>query len=437
MNNNEFKCSYIFKKGKKKGILCGKHVEKGYLLCSLHKKKWKNTNTNSNIHNKNQVPPSEEIIVRELEEKILKLDTTIDNKVIMFKHLNNLKTLDQGSSEYYKNNMFLDWCFTIPWNKYKQLELTIDSEKELIRLFFENVKKELDENIYGLTHVKNEILNFVAKRITNPLSEKNNLGLIGPPGVAKTTFAKVLSKVLNIPLKIIPLGGVKDSSYFTGHGYVYVESSPGHIIQSVVDSKVMNPILLFDEVDKVSESNLGSDIQSFLINLIDPTTNSKFVDHYFQRMTFDLSKVLYIFTMNDLSKVNKVLLDRLNMIYIKEPTVEEKKKILIDYCLPDIKLNIGVRFNIEIEKEALDYLFNRMEKLSESSAEINFTSIRNLTRILEKIILEINKRSLIGKDIYSNIVINKEYMIELYDLLKTQFDYNYEFLNKINNMMYI
>lgn len=436
MNNNEFKCSYIFRKGKNKGNICGKVVESGNILCSIHKKKW-NSAINTQYHLINQNTNSETLFFKELEEKILKLETSIDNKIVMFKHLNNLKTLDPGSSEYYKNNMFLDWCFTIPWNKYKKLDLTIDSEKELIKLFFENIKNELDDHIYGLDHVKNEILNFVAKRITNPLSEKNNLGLVGPPGVAKTTFAKVLSKVLNVPLKVIPLGGVKDSSYFTGHGYVYVESSPGHIIQSIVDSKVMNPILLFDEVDKVSESDLGSDIQSFLINLIDPTTNSKFVDHYFQRMSFDLSKVLYIFTMNDLTKVNKVLLDRLNMIYIKEPSVEEKKKILIDYCLPDIKLNIGIRFDIEIEKVALEYLFNKMEKLSENNNEINYTSIRNLTRILEKIVLEINKRSLLSETHCEHVIITKDYMIELYDLLKTQFDYNYEYLNKVNNMMYI
>lgn len=435
MNNIEFKCSYILKKGSRKGLSCGKAVESGSILCSVHKKKWKNTVTTTIFNNGPSNPEGNAF--KELEDKILRLDTTIDNKIVMFKHLNNLKSLDPGSSEYYKNNMFLDWCFMIPWGKYKYLDLTVNSEKELIRVFFENIKNELDKNIYGLNHVKNEILNFVAKRITNPLSEKNNLGLVGPPGVAKTTFAKVLSKVLNIPLKVIPLGGVKDSSYFTGHGYVYVESSPGHIIQSMVDSKIMNPILLFDEVDKVSESDLGSDIQSFLINLIDPTTNTKVVDHYFQRMTFDLSKVLYIFTMNDLSKVNKVLLDRLNMIYIKEPSIEDKKKILIEYCLPDINSNIGVQFDIEIEPLALDYIFNQMEKLCEQNKEINFTSIRNLTRMLEKIVLEINKRYLLSNETYEKVIITKDYMIELYDLLKNQFDYNYEFLNKIDNMMYV
>jgi ATP-dependent Lon protease len=403
-------CSFVLTRGKNKGRLCGKVVDNGSIFCKLHQKKDENRNEVEDMYKK-------------MEKKILKLETSVDNKVIMFRHLNNLRTVEVGSAEYYKNNLFLEWCFNIPWGTYSNPEINIECSQQIIRDYFDRIKRELDDNIYGLDHVKNEVINFVAKRITNPMAERNNLGLIGPPGVAKTTFAKILSNILNTSIKIIPLGGVKDSSYFTGHGYVYVESSPGHIVQSIVDCKCMNPILLFDEVDKVSGSNLGSDIHAFLINLIDPSLNFKFTDHYFQRITFDLSRVMYIFTMNDVSKVNKILLDRLNLVYIQEPSTEEKKEILTRHCLPQIKENIGIKCNVELTDKAIDVLFTKMASLNSPYIDsLDYLSIRSLTRALEKILLEVNKRRLLDENKQNDIILDETNLSDIYDVIKYQIE---------------
>lgn len=398
-------CEYIIQKGKRKGNRCEKPVENKKRYCKFHASK-----SNPGL---SEVSDSKQLT---LDKQIMKLDTSLDNKVVMLRHFNSMKTTDPTSTEYYKNQGFLEWCFSVPWNRYTKFPVDFTNDKNEIKDFLERVQLQLDEHIYGMHHVKNEIVNFVAKRISNPLSEKNNLALIGPPGVAKTTFVKVLSETLSVPLKIIPMGGVKDSSYFTGHSYVYVESNPGQILQSIVQCKSMNPILLFDEIDKVSMSELGKDVHSFFINLVDPATNSRFVDHYFQRMTFDLSKIMFVFTMNDTSNVSPVLLDRLNVVHVEEPTVEDKKHILVHHCLPDIVNNIGLSCKVEICKASIDWIFDKICKGS------TVPSLRYFYRVVEKLVLEANKRKLmlIPPFINETINIDESIVVSLFESIRSQ-----------------
>jgi ATP-dependent Lon protease len=189
-------------------------------------------------------------------------------------------------------------------------------------------------------------------------------------------------------MKSISLGGIKDSSFFLGHGYVYVESGPGKILQNIIDSKIINPIIYFDELDKVSDTSNGKDIYSVLSNLTDPTQNSEFTDHYFYGMKFDLSKVLYIFTFNDITRIDKILADRLNIIQITPPSINETCTILMDYCIPEIIKNIGIRHNIKISKQQVLSLINTFC----ANIDKNVSSgIREYYRIVEKIFLEVNK----------------------------------------------
>jgi ATP-dependent Lon protease len=390
----EIDCKYIFKKGIKKGNKCNNVNCLDHKIRKPHKLIKKN-------HNEDDI-----------KTKILNLNTSDENKFEIIKHYNSLCKLDQSTTEYYKHKSFIDYSLKIPWSNYYNIKDNIKDQK--IKIFIENIKKEFDLKIYGMDNVKNEIINVICKFISNPNSEKNNLALYGSAGVCKTKFVKILSNVLNLPIKIISLGGVKDPSFFMGHNFTYVESNYGIILQSIIDSKIMNPILYFDELDKVSDT--GKDIYAILSNLTDTTINSNFTDHYFRGMKFDLSKVFYIFTFNDITKIDKILLDRLNIIYVETPNNDEKCKILSDYCLSDIIKNIKMP-EIVFEKECYKHLVNYIDKIIDKKYS---SGIRESIRVLEKILLEINKEILC--EICVNLkVIKYEKYIEYFNKLKSQF----------------
>jgi ATP-dependent Lon protease len=438
-----YKCTYIFQKGIKKGKICGK------INCQLHKNKQEQKQESKTIPINLQKPQSvdvntekynneiEKIVKRKLtqeesiKQQILELSTSIDNKTTIMKMLLNIKKLDINTTEYYKNKLYIDQALLIPWNKYYNIRsnigiiedyITLDEHihnKILIKNFIEKVKQELDKDIYGMENIKNEIINYVCKFITNPTSHKNILALYGAAGVCKTKFIKILSKVLNLPIKIISLGGMRDSSYLLGHSQTYQDSKCGIIIQSIIESKIMNPILYFDELDKISNGEYGQDIHSVLCNLTDSTINSNFKDRYFSNLSIDLSKVFYIFTFNDISKINKVLLDRLNIIYVENPSKQEKIIILKNYCMSEIQENIGIRLNIQFTDDCYRMVIDYTDKY----VNLNVSSgIRESVRILEKIMLEINKEILLTIEINVNdIIIDKSKFSIYFNKLKNQF----------------
>jgi ATP-dependent Lon protease len=308
-----------------------------------------------------------------------------------------MQNLDSSSSEYYKNQIFVDLSLRYPWSKKFNINDLI--KKTSVKTFINDMKVAFDKEIYGMENVKNEIMNIVCKFITNPLSNRNNIALCGPAGVAKSKLIKVLSQIFDIPMKVISLGGIKDSSFFLGHGYVYVESGPGKIIQNIIDSKVSNPIMYFDELDKVSETEQGRDIHSFLSYLTDSTQNTEFTDHYFYGMKFDVSRVFFIFTFNDISKVNKILLDRLNVIHVPSPSHQEICTILEKHCIPEITKNIGLTKHISISTTQVEYIVRHFKSQFDKNVS---SGIREYYRVLEKIMLQINKDILLENNDFSS-----------------------------------
>lgn len=400
------KCTYVFKKGIKKNSICDINN------CSKH---------NVIV----DVPDTINIELHNLKNRILNIDTSIDNRNIIMKHYYNLKKLDTNTSEYNKNLFYIEQSLSIPWNTYYKISDNIDMP---INLFLQKIKTDFDKSIYGMENVKNEIINYICKFITNPQSQKNNIALYGSAGVCKTRFIQVLSKILNLPLKIISLGGMKDSSFLLGHHETYINSTCGIITQSIIDSKIMNPILYFDELDKVSNNGNSQDIYSVLSNITDSTINTHFKDHFFSNLELDLSKVFYIFTFNDINCINKILLDRLNIIYVNTPSKKDQLIILKDYCLNDIIKNIGITKNIQFD----DKCYNKIIEYINIDPLVS-SGIREACRILEKIILEINKELLINKYVFNDNFIDEKndgnLFIDItsfniyFEKLKTQFIY--------------
>jgi ATP-dependent Lon protease len=387
------KCQYIFKRGKFKGNRCNNNIPKlsqnlgngESSFCSTHKI-YLNCDKKQKVIIISNKSPEDRI-----KDKILNLKTTDQNKNIILKHYNNLKRLDSNSTEYYKNQVFIDLSLSYPWDK--QFDIKNVLQNFTIPQFINTLQNNLDKEIYGMSNVKNEIINIICKLITNPNSSRNNIALYGSAGVGKSKFINILAKTLGIPMKIISLGGIKDSSFFLGHSYVYVESGPGKIVQNIIDSKISNPIIYFDELDKISDTEHGKDVESFLSYLTDPTQNTQFSDHYFYGMTFDLSKIFYVFTFNDITKINKILLDRLNVIHIETPSNQEIAVILHNYCLNEIKTNIGINYDIIFDIKYIKQII----QFHHSSIDLNFSSgIREYYRILEKIFLELNKEILLS-----------------------------------------
>ena len=169
---------------------------------------------------------------------------------------------------------------------------------------------------------------MIGKWIKNPNSGGNVLAIQGPMGNGKTTLVKEgISKVLNRPFHFVALGGASDSAYFDGHCYTYEGSHWGRIVQILQDSKCMNPIIYFDELDKISDTAKGDEITHMLTHLTDPSQNSLFQDNYFPGVNIDLSKALFIFSYNDESKVNKILKDRDLALFTLKVLNDDKIKI--------------------------------------------------------------------------------------------------------------
>ena len=435
-------CAYIFKKGPNKGQYCKELCHLQTTFCKKHITKTVDKKDPAKNISGTDIPKTiihiNKLVNKKLQEesireKILDLPTNDTNKSVIFKHYNNMKRTDSNSTEYYKNQLFVDMSLSYPWSKsYNINENIVDVN---VVNFLSKIKENLDKEIYGMDSVKNEIINVVCKFITNPTSNRNNIALYGPAGVGKSKFIKILSETLKLPMKIISLGGIKDSSFFLGHGYVYVESGPGKILQNVIDSKISNPILYFDELDKVSETDNGKDIFSFLCYLTDPTQNTRFTDHYFYGMEFDLSKVFYVFTFNDIHKIDNILLDRLNIIKVNTPKDKDIITILERHCIPEIINNIGIQKTIIFPQSSIEYIID----FCKNSIDKSVTSgIREYYRIIEKLLLELNKQILLNSGTYvleQEILLENQTFMKLFDNIREQLVHSEE--SQRPNHMYI
>ena len=308
------------------------------------------------------------------------------------KKINILNYMDPGSGEYYKIKQWVDAFMSIPFGKIKKLPLTMDDGIDKCQSFMEDAKKVLDECVYGLDDAKMQILQLVGNWISNPNSIGTAIAIKGPPGTGKTTLIKEgISKILQRPFAFLALGGATDSSFLEGHGYTYEGSTWGKIVNILIQSKCMNPVIYFDELDKISDTPKGEEITGILTHLTDTTQNSCFHDKYFANMDFDLSKSLFIFSYNDENKVNPILKDR--MYVIKTDGYDAKEKIIIakKYLIPKIEKNVNFKEgDVTITDSALNKIISNLTKKEKG--------VRNLKRCLEITYTKLNLYRLMKED---------------------------------------
>ena len=356
----------------------------------------KNTMNDFEFFNKLQVEEQKKIIkeLREINKitriekpyrlTLLESDMPVLFKGAAMKKINSLRYMEPGSGEYYKIKNWVDTFMRIPFGKYQTLPVNIDNGVEQCHDFMENAKKTLDAAVYGLNDAKMQIMQMMGQLITNPSSIGTAIAIQGPMGTGKTTLVKEgISKILNRPFAFIALGGATDSSFLEGHSYTYEGSTWGKIVQILVDSKCMNPVIYFDELDKISDTPKGEEIAGILTHLTDTSQNSQYHDKYFAEVDFDLSKCLFIFSYNDESKVNPILRDRMYRIHTKGYDKKQKTIISTNHLLP--KIREQVKFSeseIIIPDETLHYIMeNHCNKED---------GVRNMKRCLEIIYTKLN-----------------------------------------------
>ncbi len=319
-------------------------------------------------------------------------------KAAAMKKISSLRYMEPGSGEFYKIKNWVDTFMRIPFGQYKTLPLTITDGIDKCHDFMANAQKTLDDAVYGLNDAKMQIMQMLGQLITNPNAIGSALAIHGPMGTGKTSIVKDgISKILNRPFAFIALGGATDSSFLEGHGYTYEGSTWGKIVQILIDCKCMNPIIYFDELDKISDTPKGEEITGILTHLTDTSQNSQFHDKYFAEIDFDLSKCLFIFSYNDESKVNPILRDRMYRIQTKGYSPKQKTTISNNYLLP--KIREQVKFEAEdiiIPDQTLSYIIENYCNKEDG--------VRNLKRCLEIIYTKLNLYRLMrpGSNLFEN-----------------------------------
>jgi len=315
---------------------------------------------------------------------LLESDIPVEFKAAAFKKINSLRYMEPGSGEFYKIKNWVDTFMRIPFSKYEELPISITDGVEKCHEFMENAQKTLDQAVYGLNDAKMQIMQMLGQLITNPKAIGTAIAIHGPPGTGKTSLVKEgISKILNRPFAFIALGGATDSSFLEGHGYTYEGSTWGKIVQILIDSRCMNPVIYFDELDKISGTPRGEEIAGILTHLTDTSQNSQFHDKYFSEINFDLSKCLFIFSYNDESKVNSILKDRMYRIKTKGYNGKEKTLISNSYLLPKIREQVKfANDEIIISDEVISHIIETHCNKEDG--------VRNLKRCLEIIHTKLN-----------------------------------------------
>lgn len=255
-------------------------------------------------------------------------------------------------------------------------------DAEDMHTFLHNARNVMDEEIYGQQHLKDDTIRALCSWATNPASASFVVGIEGPPGVGKTSFAHALGRIMGRPLCRVAIGGMNDVSVLSGHSYSYESSKYGELARCLIESKSSSPIIVFDEVDKLGDSGKAQEIIALLIHLTDPQSNAEIRDRYFQShgLSLDFSRACFVFTMNDSRRVSPILLDRLAMVRMETPTLDDKVAIARRFLIPRELRRL--RCDVDFDAAAVRELVRRT-----SATE---SGVRNLERVVRSVVATLN-----------------------------------------------
>ncbi len=315
--------------------------------------------------------------------KIMEMPLPVNQKNHILKNYTNL------TGSRFPDNKLRNWfdsLMTIPFGKYQGISLSSLSSSK-VKSFLDNLMTVMDNAVYGHNEAKQQIIQMMGQQIRNPKAKGNMLGIYGPPGNGKTSLVKEgIAKAMGKPMEIIALGGATDSSFLEGHSYTYEGSIYGRIVNALISAKCMDPILYFDELDKISTTHKGEEITNILIHLTDPAQNSHFRDKYFHGVDIDLSRATMIFSFNDPSNINPILMDRITTVETKYLIASQKIHIATNYLLKDMMKEMGFNENdVIINEDTLSTMIT------------NYThegGVRKLKSLLYNIVRELNLANL-------------------------------------------
>ena len=400
------------------GLLLGLIKEKNNDSINLHDSIYNNLTfylqskikkSNNNI--KQSINKLKQITMDDVDyKKLLVINKNIPNNIKAMV-LDKIEEMKSSNNEYYKQLLYVKTILNYPWSSPNDdiLYDNLRANNKMAMEYLNNVEQKLKSACYGHVEAKKLLLQVIAKWISNPSSHGTCFGLVGPPGVGKTLLAKSVGKALDIPFAQITLGGQNDGEILHGHGYTYSGSQPGMIIRKMVEMGKSRCIIYFDELDKTgSKHGSLNEITSILIHLTDPNMNKTFQDRFFQGVEFPLDKVIMIFSYNDSSLVDPILLDRLKEIKVLPYTLEDKINICNEHLIEDIATSVSMNNIVSIDNSMIQYIVDNYT---------NEAGVREIKRQIENIFMHLNidkiyKRNLFKKNV-KTISLTKDKIIDI------------------------
>ena len=320
------------------------------------------------------------------------LDWPVDaaTKSLVCGRVARLGGMSPGEGEHAKLSSWVAGVEALPIGRHCKLPVNIATDPPAdVERFLREARTRLDAAVYGHAPAKDEIVRLCAQWIRNPDAPTQALAIQGPMGNGKTTLVKNgIAKVLHRPFAFIALGGAQDSSFLQGFEYTYEGARCGRIADAVSTAGVMNPVIFLDELDKLSDTPRGREIQQTLVHLLDRSQNSHFRDRYFAGIDLDLSRAVFVLSYNDPEKIDPILLDRMRIVVTKGFSVDDKVKIAREFILPEVLTDIGLTADdVHVSDGAVRRLITCHTKEK---------GVRCLRRAVHQICGEVNLRRLLG-----------------------------------------